>query len=193
MYKFLKAKGVGKFGKLEMGELGVVLRMSMVRQFDGTPFYIFDEQGKETLTGKLYTPMPKSPCRLSPGYGYRITTHIEVGEMPKGVTLEVLPSREVITLGLIPFSHVYTSGYSGRIEFSVYSCRRCTVEELVTVGYLAICGATPIDETQYVGEPEEEREEEGNEETKSTESEPEVPKEERKKKRTTTRRSRRTT
>lgn len=190
MYKFLRAKGIGKFGKLEMGELGVILRMSMVRQFDGTPFYIFDEQGKEILTGRLYTPMPKSPCRLSPGYGYRITTHIEVGVIPKGVTLEVLPSREVIALGLIPFSHRYTSGYSGRIEFSVYSCRRCTVEELVTVGYLKVHGDTilgTIEETQYVGEPEEE----GNEET-DTEGEAEVPKKEGKTKRTTTRRSRST-
>jgi len=133
----LAARGAGAWGRLDYDGRYTNLRVRNVRQNDSNLRFYFDASREQIVTGVRYAPIRANPFLMVPGYGYRITSHIEfVKPVPDNVMVLVVPNRMMAENGLQIISAPLEPGFRGLVEFTCTTLCALSIEDMIAVGYL---------------------------------------------------------
>jgi len=174
----LAARGAGAWGRLDYDGRYTNLRVLNVRQNDSNLRFYFDAGREQVVTGVRYAPIRANPFLMVPGYGYRITSHIEfVKPVPDDIMVLVIPNRMLAENGLQIISAPLVPGFKGLVEFTCMTICALSIEDMIAVGHLMFF---TIDDPVATVAPLVEEEEPGEtvEEPAATETEPETTTEE---------------
>ena len=133
----LAARGAGAWGRLDYDGRYTNLRVRNVRQNDSNLRFYFDAGREQIVTGVRYAPIRANPFLMVPGYGYRITSHIEfVKPVPDDIMVLVVSNRMMADHGLQIISAPLEPGFKGLVEFTCTTICALSIEDMIAIGYL---------------------------------------------------------
>jgi len=126
--------GEGAWGRLEINDEKLALRMHFVRQAEGRVQIYFNGTREQVVGhGRLFSPMTsRIPFYFRAGCSYQITTQIElVEDLPKGVVAEIIGNADLAMMGGVITSSEISK--AGAIEFGLYCTRKAELDSMVTL------------------------------------------------------------